>query len=170
MWIIKICFSLILIFSINSQTIDFSSNLQSGIGFTVEGNIITINEYSRRYYYPYDYTTNDFKLSGTNIDKTIIVKSSVNLHLDSLTLASTGKLTPIIIENNCEVNLELNGVSSLVDSQTNENKGIIYLKEGAKLKIYGGGTLNLMINNYFGIYGENSTSLEINGGTIKIIY
>ena len=169
MRIIKICFSLILIFSINSQTIDFSSNLQSGTGFTVEGDIITIKEYSGRTYSSYGYTTKDFKLIGTNIDKSIIVTSSVNLHLDSLTLASTGKITPIIIENNCEVNLELNGVSSLVDSSTNENKGIIYLKEGAKLKIYGGGTLNLMINNYFGIYGENSTYLEINGGTIKII-
>ena len=45
----------------------------------------------------------------------------------------------------------------------------MYLKEGAKLSIKGGGTLNLMINNHFGIYGDNSTSLEINEGTIKKI-
>ena len=156
--IIKILIPIILIITIKADTtINLSSELVSGDGFQVHDNIIVLN-YNKGYY----------KLTGTNIDKSIIVSKPATLYFDSLTLASTGKLTPLIIDNNCEVNLYLSGTSSLVDSSTNENGGIIYLREGAKLKISGQGTLNLMVNSLVAINGDNSTSLELNGGNIKI--
>ena len=161
--IIKILIPIILIIAIKAQTINFSSNLVSGDGFQVNDNIIILTEYDCSWR-----CRSDFVLTGTNIDKSIIVSKSATLYLDSLTLASTGKLTPLIIDNNCEVKLELEGTSSFVDSSTNENGGIIFLREGAKLKISGKGTLNLMINSLVAINGDNSTSLELNGGNIKI--
>ena len=154
----KLIVSIIIISNINSDiTIDLSSILSSGNGISVEDNIIKIGEY-------YNYV-----LKGTNIDKSILVSKSEKIIFDSLTLTSTGKLNPLIIDKNCYVSLELRGTSSLVDSSANENGGIIYLREGAKLRIYGPGTLNLMINKFVAINGENSASLELNGGTIKII-
>ena len=153
----KLIVSIIIISNINSDiTIDLSSILSSGNGISVEDNIIKIGEY-------YNYV-----LKGTNIDKSILVSKSEKIIFDSLTLTSTGKLNPLIIDKNCDVSLELRGTSSLVDSSTNESGGIIYLREGAKLTIYGSGTLNLMINKFVAINGENS-SLVLNGGTIKII-
>ena len=154
---VTLILSIILISNIYSDiTIDFSSNLSSGDGFTVEDNIIKLeNSYNHL-------------LKGTNIDKSILVSASKKIIFDSFTLANTGKLTPLIIDKNCDVDLELRGTSSLVDSSTNENEGIIYLREGANLTIYGSGTLNLMINKFVAINGKNS-SLVLNGGTIKII-
>ena len=158
---VKLIVSIILISNINSQvTIDFSSILSSGDGFSVEDNIIKIEK---------DHYNYGHILKGTNIDKSILVSVSETIIFDSLTLASTGKLNPLIIDKNCDVYLELRGTSSLVDSSTNENGGIIYLREGARLTIGGSGTLNLMINKFVAINGENSTSLKLNGGTIKII-
>ena len=162
---VKIFFPIFLILSIRAQkTIDFSSTLTSSEGVSVKDNIINIYDD----YYSSGYRT-DFRLTGTNIDKSILVSFSSTLYLDSLTLASTSKLTPLIIDKNCDVRLELRGISSLVDSASNENGGIIHLREGSKLTIYGSGTLNLMINKFVAINGENSTLLELNGGTIKII-
>ena len=161
--IVNIFYTLILILSINAiPTIDFSSDLKSGDGYKVEGDYIYINRYG---YNPY----NEFNLNGINIDKNIIISTSAKLYLNSLTIANTGKLTPIIIDKNCDVTIDLRGRSSFVDSSENENGGVLYLREGAKLTIAGSGTLNLMVNKLMAINGANSTSLEINGGTIKII-
>lgn len=151
---------------ITEQTIYFSSPLASGNGFTFDENIITLTSYQNYYE---DYRDRTFRLVETNIDKSILVSSSAKIILDSLTLVSSGKLTPLIIDKNCDVILELRGTSNLVDSSTNENGGIIHLREGAKLTITGSGILNLMINKFVAINGENSTSLYLNGGIIKII-
>ena len=156
-------------------TINLSSPLKSGEGdgYTIEEDSICIKTYSNRYVnnifgsYFYIYTDNRFILTGTNVDKTIIIQSSSFIYLDSVTLTSKG--TTIIIEENCQVDFILRGKSSLINSVVNENMGNIYLKEGAKLKIYGQGILNLIVNKFFGLYGESNSSLEIVEGTLKII-
>ena len=157
------------------STINLSSPLKSGEGdgYTIEEDSICIKTYSNRYVnnifgsYFYIYTDNRFILTGTNVDKTIIIQSSSFIYLDSVTLTSKG--TTIIIEENCQVDFILRGKSSLINSVVNENMGNIYLKEGAKLKIYGQGILNLIVNKFFGLYGESNSSLEIVEGTLKII-
>ena len=156
-------------------TINLSSPLKSGEGdgYTIEEDSICIKTYSNRYVnnifrsYFYIYTDNRFILTGTNVDKTIIIQSSSFIYLDSVTLTSKG--TTIIIEENCQVDFILRGKSSLINSVVNENMGNIYLKEGAKLKIYGQGILNLIVNKFFGLYSESNSSLEIVEGTLKII-
>ena len=156
-------------------TINLSSPLKSGEGdgYTIEEDSICIKTYSNRYVnnifgsYFYIYTDNRFILTGTNVDKTIIIQSSSFIYLDSVTLTSKG--ITIIIEENCQVDFILRGKSSLINSVVNENMGNIYLKEGAILKIYGQGILNLIVNKFFGLYGESNSSLEIVEGTLKII-
>ena len=156
-------------------TINLSSPLKSGEGdgYTIEEDSICIKTYSNRYVnnifgsYFYIYTDNRFILTGTNVDKTIIIQSSSFIYLDSVTLTSKG--TTIIIEENCQVDFILRGKSSLINSVVNENMGNIYLKEGAKLKIFGQGILDLIVNKFFGLYGESNSSLEIVEGTLKII-
>lgn len=62
------------------------------------------------------------------------------------------------------------------DSISNENKGVILLKESAKLAIYQDncwscvnyGRLYIIPNNLMAIYGENSSSFYMYSGTIKI--
>lgn len=70
------------------------------------------------------------------------------------------------------------GKSILADSISNENSGVILLKEGAKLKIYGEGCFNgcysngklyIIPNNLMAIYGSDYTSFYMYRGTIKIL-
>ena len=174
---IRIIITLYLFLLINTDipTINFSSELKSREedGFSLEGDYLTIKTYPRRdvYYingnYFNAYTTNRFMLTGTNVDKTIIINSTSFIYLNALTL--TSKESPIIIEKNCQVEFILTGKSSLINSAVSENMGNIYLKEGAKLTISGQGTLNLIVNKFLGIYGEKSSSFEMKEGTLKII-
>ena len=77
-------------------TINLSSPLKSGEGdgYTIEEDSICIKTYSNRYVnnifgsYFYIYTDNRFILTGTNVDKTIIIQSSSFIYLDSVTLTS----------------------------------------------------------------------------------
>ena len=169
---IRIIITLYLFLLINTDeipTIDFSSELKSREedGFSSEGDYLTIKTYPSRYVGYNDYTTNRFILTGTNVDKTIIINSTSFIYLNALTL--TSKESSIIIEKNCQVEFILTGKSSLINSAVSENMGNIYLKEGAKLTISGQGTLNLIVNKFFGIYGEISSSFEMREGTLKII-
>ena len=153
---IKNILFLVLILSIKSdETIDFSS-LSSGTGYSISGNTITIS------------SDGTYTLKGTNTDKTILVSSASTLVLDSLTLTSSGELTPLIIDSSKSVSMVLSGTSTLTDSSSNENEGVIYLKSGASLTISGDGTLNINPNKNMGINGTDSTSLTVNGGTIAI--
>ena len=174
---IRIIITLYLFLLINTDipTINFSSELKSREedGFSLEGDYLTIKTYPSRHVWYIngnnfnDYTTNRFMLTGTNVDKTIIINSTSFIYLNALTL--TSKESPIIIEKNCQVEFILTGKSSLINSAVSENMGNIYLKEGAKLTISGQGTLNLIVNKFLGIYGEKSSSFEMREGTLKII-
>lgn len=154
--LIKIIFLLFIISIKCDETIDFSSSLSSGKGYTVNDNTVTI------------FSDGIFTLKGTSINKNILVSSNCSLILDSLSLNSNGTLTPLIIESYNSISMHLKGSSILIDSSSNENEGIIYLKSGASLNISGDGTLNLIPNKNMAINGTNSTSLTVNGGNIKI--
>ena len=151
----KIIFFLLIISIKSDATIDFSS-LSSGTGYTVNGNTVTISE------------DGTYTLTGTNTDKSILVSSSATLVLNSLSLTSTGSLTPIIIDSSKSVTMTLSGTSTLTDSSSNENEGVIYLNSGASLTISGDGTLNLTPNKNMAINGTSSTSLTVNGGNIQV--
>ena len=69
------------------------------------------------------------------------------MNLNEFSLTNNGALTPILIGQNIEVELILNGESKLQDSSTNENDGTIYLKNGASLTISGTGTLSISPKN-----------------------
>ena len=94
---IKRFLPIILIIYIHSNpTIDFTNNLNSGKGLTIEGDNIILQAYPSEYNNIYgEYSTNFFKLIGTGFDKSIIVPLSSTLYIEGLTLASTGKLTPL---------------------------------------------------------------------------
>ena len=78
-------------------------------------------------------------------------------------------MTPILIDENQEVELVLEGESTLIDSSSNENDGTIYLQNGASLIISMEGTLNINPNKLMAINGTNNTSLTVNDGiTINI--
>ena len=100
---IKKIILLLLIISIKSdETIDFSS-LSSGTGYTVSDNTVTIS------------TAGTYTLKGTNTNKSILVSSSSTLIFDSLTLSSSGSLTPLIIDSSNSVTMTLSGTSTLTD-------------------------------------------------------
>ena len=146
-----------LILTIKSdETIDFSSTLSSGTGYSVSDNTVTIS------------SDGTYTLQGTNTNKNIIVSSSATLILNSLSLTSTGSLTPLIIDSSNSVSLTLTGTSTLTDSSSNENEGVIYLRSGASLTISGSGTLNLSPNKNMAINGTDSTSLTVDGGNIVV--
>ena len=98
--------------NIKEVTIDFSS-LSSGEGYIVNDNTVVI------------FTSGKYILKGKNTDKNILVSSSSTLIFDSLSLTSTGSLTPLIIDTSNSVTMILSGYSSLVDSPSNENEGVI---------------------------------------------
>ena len=113
--------------------------------------------------------TGTYDLSGSLTDKKIIASSSCTINLNSVTLSNSGSLTPILIDENQEVELVLSGESTLTDSSSNENDGTIYLQNGASLTISGEGTLNINPNKLMAINGTNNTSLTVNDGiTINI--
>lgn len=139
-----------ILFIYSSQTaIDFT---QSGTGYTVSGNIVTIS------------TDGTYELTGSQTDKKIIISSTATLNLNSLSLINNAALTPIVISSNKAVNLVLSDTTTLQDSSINENYGVIYLENGASLTISGKGTLNLNPKNYFAVYGVYGTSLTVNDG------
>ena len=110
-----------------------------------------------------------YDLNGFLYNKKILVSSSCTLNLNEFSLTNIGALTPIIINEDVIVELVLTGDSYLIDSETNENDGAIYLQRGASLTISGTGTLNINPNKLMAINGTEGTSLAVNdGATIRI--
>ena len=132
-----------------TTTISFTS---SGNGYTVSDNIITITG------------EGPFELTGTQTNKEIIISSSCTLYLNSFSLTNTETLTPIIISSNKNVIISLSEDSTLIDSSSNENEGIIYLQKESSLAISGTKILNLTPNKLMAINGTEGTSLIVNDG------
>ena len=154
--IIILVLLIILIKADDPIEINFSNTLATTTGYTVDGNTITLSNENGNY-----------KLSGSSISHNIKVSSSCTINLDSLTLLSP-TLSALLIEQNKIVSLVLTGESSLADSTTNQNEGVIYLNKEAKLIISGEGILNIRPNKFMAINGTESSSLTVNGGTINI--
>ena len=140
-----------------SQTSIPISFTNPGTGYTIAGNIVTIT------------TAGTYDLTGSETDKQIIVASSVKLNLNSFSLINTGNLSPIIINSNQNVEFILSAESTLQDSSTNTNNGVIYLQNSATLSISGTGTLNINPNKSRAVYGLTGASFIANDGVnIKI--
>ena len=154
--IIILVLLIILIKADDPIEINFSNTLATTTGYTVDGNTITLSNENGNY-----------KLSGSSDTHNIKVSSSCTINLDSLTLLSP-TLSALLIEQNKIVSLVLTGESSLADSTTNQNEGVIYLNKEAKLIISGEGILNIQPNKFMAINGTESSSLTVNGGTINI--
>ena len=99
--------------TVKSTTISFSS---SGTGYTLTENTVTIN------------TDGDYDLTNSYTNKQIVISSSSTLNLNSFSLINSNTLTPIIISSTKNVELILSGESTLQDSSSNLNDGVIYLK------------------------------------------
>ena len=149
---------LIILFIFSLSNVQSAINFDtSGTGYTVSGNVVTISGGG----------TYDLENSQTN--KNIIISKSCTLNLNSFSLTNSGSLTPILVSASQTLTLVLTGSSTLQDSSTNKNEGIIYLESGASLIISGTGTLKLAPNKMMAINGTDSTSLTVNdGATINI--
>jgi len=147
---------IIVLFIKSDTTIDFSSTLSDGAGYSISGSTVTIS------------SEGTYILTGTGTNKNLVISSDATLTLNSLSLTSSSSLTPIIISSGKTVTMKLTGTSSLTDSSSNSNEGIIYLNSGSSLTISGDGTLNLTPNKNMAINGTTDTSLTVNGGKINI--
>ena len=136
--------------------INFSDTLDETTGYTVNGNTITLSNENGNY-----------KLSGSSNTHNIIVSSSCTINLNSFSLCSPASAV-LLIEQNKIVSLVLTGESTLADTSSNQNEGVIYLNKEAKLIISGEGILNIQPNKCMAINGTESSSLTVNGGTINI--
>ena len=128
-----------------------------GTGYSISGNIVTIT------------SDGTYELTGSQTNKQIIVASLSKIYLNSFSLINNDNLTPLIINSNKNLEIILQGESTLQDSSTNSNNGIIYLQSYSSLIISGTGTLNLNPNKQMALYGQASSSFIGNeGANIKI--
>ena len=138
----------------DSIPIDFTT---AGEGYSISGDVLTIT------------SEGSYTLTGTQINKKILVASSCTLNLNGFILSNSGSLTPIVIGENKAVEIVLSSDSTLIDSETNENNGTIYLQRGASLTISGTGTLMITPNKLMAINGTDETTLTINNKANIII-
>jgi len=145
---------LFIIIKSDSIPIDFTT---AGEGYSISGDVLTIT------------SEGSYSLTGTQINKKILVASSCTLNLNGFILSNSGSLTPIVIGENKAVEIVLSSDSTLIDSETNENNGTIYLQRGSSLTISGTGTLMITPNKLMAINGTDETTLTINNKANIII-
>ena len=131
----------------DSIPIDFTT---AGEGYSISGDVLTIT------------SEGSYSLTGTQVNKKILVASSCTLNFNRFILSNSGSLTPIVIGENKAVEIVLSSDSTLIDSETNENNGTIYLQKGASLTISGTGTLMITPKKLMAINGTDETTLTIN--------
>lgn len=153
---IIIFFFLIILINSDEIEIDFSKLDENPNYYIIERNTVILSKENVNY-----------TLKGESNIYNIKVSSSCSIKLDSLKLTSPA-FAAILIEENKEVIVNLNGNSELIDTSSNQNDGVIYLNEEAKLIIEGEGTLNIYPNKHMAIFGVESSSLTVNNGTINI--
>jgi len=132
-------------------SIDFS-NLSEGTGYSISDNIVTIT------------ATGTYTLTGTSTSASLTIGDSLSnviIIFNSLSLTSSSK-TLLTIGSSSSVNLQITGESTL--SATGFNA--ITLNSNSNLQITGSSPLN--VGGTYGIYGDNTTSLTVNSGTIII--
>ena len=132
---------------IKSQTSTQISFTNPGTSYSISGNTVTIT------------TAGTYELSGSETNKPIIIASSSKIYLNSFSLINNNNLTPIIINSNYNIELILQGESTLQDSSTNSNNAVIYLQTSSTLTISGTGTLNINPNKQLALFGQSGSNL-----------
>ena len=92
-----------------------------GSGYSINGNIITI------------FKSNTYYIGSQSFNKSIIVNVSCTIFITASTfMNNNSSLTPFIIEENKQVDIQLRDKTTIIDSPFNENNAIIYLKKGER--------------------------------------
>ena len=116
----------------------------------------------------------EYTLTGSSQRGLIISSSGLTLNLNAVQITTTGTSTPIIIKQNYATTINLIGTNTLQDSAQNEKSSVIYMDYGSRLTISSENrdtavtNLNLKPSTGKGINGEQSTTLEIDGGVIAL--
>ena len=133
------------------SVIDFSS-LSEGTGYTINDNIVKIT------------ASGTYTLNGTSTTASLEIADSLTdviLIFNSLSLTSSSK-TLLTIGSSSSVNIQISQESKI--SATGYYA--ITLNSNSVLLINGSSNLN--VSGTYGFYGDNTTSLTVNSGTIII--
>ena len=119
------------------------------------------------------FKSNTYYIGSQSFNKSIIVNVSCTIFITASTfMNNNSSLTPFIIEENKQVDIQLRDKTTIIDSPFHENNAIIYLKKGARVTIenyYKGSGLILIPNSLYAIKGEELSTLSINNCDVKII-
>ena len=130
--------------------------------FQIKSNILTLT------------SDEEYIIKGSCSECGIEVKkgTSPSITLSSITIdnSNTG---PFVIKKNCDVKLILEGKSTIIDKETDENAedfegASIKFKSGSTLTISGTGTLIVNGNIKNGIKGASGSNLIINSGILNV--
>ena len=148
----------------NSVTITLSSSMTDTTSDTyqINSNILTLT------------SNEEYIIKGSCSECGIEVKkeTSPTITLSSISIDNS-KTGPFVIKKSCTVKLILEGKSTIIDKETDENaddfEGAgIKFKSGSNLYISGTGTLIVKGNIKNGIKGASVTNLIINSGTLNV--
>jgi hypothetical protein len=145
----------------STTTITFSDSsiTDSNSLATISGTTLTIT------------TAGTYTITGTCSSGNIIVSdslSNVTLILSGLTLTSSSNI-PISIGSSSSVNIQLEGTSTITDSETSSSScSGIAIGSSSSLVISGSGTLFITGNCLDGINGAASASVTMNAGNVII--
>ena len=148
----------------NSVTITLSSSMTDTTSDTyqINSNILTLT------------SNEEYIIKGSCSECGIEVKkeTSPTITLSSISIDNS-KTGPLVIKKSCTVKLILEGKSTIIDKETDENaddfEGAgIKFKSGSNLYISGTGTLIVKGNIKNGIKGASASNLIINSGTLNV--
>ena len=148
----------------NSVSITLSSSMTDTTADTyqIKSNILTLT------------SSEEYIIKGSCSECGIEVKkeTSPTITLSSISIDNS-KTGPFVIKKSCTVKLILEGKSTIIDKETDENaddfEGAgIKFKSGSNLYISGTGTLIVKGNIKNGIKGASASNLIINSGTLNV--
>ena len=148
----------------NSVTITLSSSMTDTTSDTyqINSNILTLT------------SNEEYIIKGSCSECGIEVKkeTSPTITLSSISIDNS-KTGPFVIKKSCTVKLILEGKSTIIDKESDENaddfEGAgIKFKSGSNLYISGTGTLIVKGNIKNGIKGASASNLIINSGTLNV--
>ena len=148
----------------NSVTITLSSSMTDTTEDTyqIKSNILTLS------------SNEEYIIKGSCSECGIEVKkgTSPTITLSSISIDNS-QTGPFIIKKSANVNLILEGISTIIDKETDENSSDfegagIKFKSGSNLTISGTGTLIVNGNIKNGIKGASGSNLIINSGILNV--
>ena len=148
----------------NAVTITLSSSMADSTqdSYEIKSNILTLK------------SNEEYIIKGSCSECGIEVKkeTSPTITLSSISIDNS-KTGPFVIKKSCTVKLILEGKSTIIDKETDENaddfEGAgIKFKSGSNLYISGSGTLIVKGNIKNGIKGASASKLIVNSGTLNV--